>query len=351
MQLTPYLEDLEARIDAHVEERNQAAWLRFWRQPEGDFFVAPARPPAPPCVEWPAIPINDALDDLDAMALREFKSVSDVLAAGGGSRLNIRCNYGTGILPSLFGCRLFLMERDQDTLPAVWPLGSAAALQAALDRGPPDIRSALGGKVFACLDHFQRIMRPYPRISRWVEIYHPDLQGPVDVLEVVWGSDMFLGVLDRADLFAAALERITGTYIEFLGEWVKRAGPPGEYTTHWGATIRGLPMLRNDSLMNLSPATYVAHIRPLDQRIFDAFGGWGGVHFCGRGDHFIGALSEMRGLGCIAMSQPHLNDMEAIYRHTVDKGIRLIGLSPAEVSRALLARRPLRGLVHVWRAV
>jgi hypothetical protein len=28
------------------------------------------------------------------------------------------------------------------------------------------------------------------------------------------------------------------------------------------------------------------------------------------------------------MSQPHLNDMETIYRNTVDKGIKLLAFSP-----------------------
>jgi uroporphyrinogen-III decarboxylase len=94
--------------------------------------------------------------------------------------------------------------------------------------------------------------------------------------------------------------------------------------------------------MNLSPEAYAQFIRPMDQRILDEFGG-GQIHFCGRGDHFIEAMCQMNGLSAIAMSQPHLNDMEKIYRNTVDKGIKLLMFNG---KAAKSAGRPLRGQVH-----
>jgi hypothetical protein len=46
------------------------------------------------------------------------------------------------------------------------------------------------------------------------------------------------------------------------------------------------------------------------------------------------------------MSQPEYNDMETMYRHTVDKGINMLGLQP-QVAQAWLAKgRNLRGRVH-----
>ena len=53
----------------------------------------------------------------------------------------------------------------------------------------------------------------------------------------------------------------------------------------------------------------------------DRFGGKGAFHFCGRGEHYIEPMSEMTGLTAVAMTQPHLNDMEVIYRSTVDRKI------------------------------
>ena len=46
------------------------------------------------------------------------------------------------------------------------------------------------------------------------------------------------------------------------------------------------------------------------------------------------------------MSQPHLNKMDVIYKHTIERGIPIIGMPEAEVLRAREAGVNLRGLVH-----
>ena len=68
------------------------------------------------------------------------------------------------------------------------------------------------------------------------------------------------------------------------------------------------------------------------------------MHFCGKGDHYIEALSETPGLYAINMSQPDMNDMEIIYRNTVDKGIKILGLGRNEALRANEQRE--KGLNH-----
>ena len=101
-------------------------------------------------------------------------------------------------------------------------------------------------------------------------------------------------------------------------------------------------MLREDSLMNLSPQTYADLIRPYDQRIFDEFGG-GCVHFCGRGDHYIDKASELKGITAINMTQPEYNDLETIFKHTVDKAIKILCL-PIEAVGSV--NRPFRGQIQ-----
>jgi hypothetical protein len=215
---------------------------------------------------------------------------------------------------------------------------------AVLDAGLPALREGLGGKVFECAARFQGIFRAYPGIGRHVDLYHPDTQGPVDIAEVVWGSDFFLALYEEPELVRKLLALITDTYAAFLREWY-RAAPPGPYSTHWGLMYKGRLMIRNDSLMNLSPKVYTDLVRPLDQKLFDEFGG-GAVHFCGRGDHYIAAMSEMRGLTAINMSQPHLNDMEKIYRSTVNKGIKLIGFDRTTAEKAKAEGRLPKGQVQ-----
>jgi len=336
------LADLHDRIDQRQEEYSRTAWIDFLEgRCQTDIFTPPPRTSAAPTVPWPSPTVNAAMSDPDSMLLQQLRMCSDLLAAGGRNRLAVRCNYGTGIIPSLFGCELFFMNEKLDTLPTAVPLGTAK-IKDLIDRGVPNIRSGLGATVFETAQRFLDVFREYHAIGRHVALYHPDVQGPIDAAEVIWGSDIFLAVYDQPDLLRQFLALITETYIAFMREWYRLVPRTSEYSVHWGLMHKGALMLRNDSLMNLSPDFYVEFVRPLDQRLFDEFGG-GAVHFCGRGDHYIQPMSQMRGLHAVNLSQPRLNNMQTIFRNTVDKGIKIIGL---DADAAITAGRPLRGHVH-----
>jgi len=347
--LTQYLDDLAARIDAADEERLWAEWLDFTDgRFAGDLFSPRRSEPRPPALAWPEVRVNEALDDLDRMALQQFRTCSDMLAAGDGRILCVRCNYGTGILPTLFGAELFIMPDETNTLPTAMPLpGGREAIERLLDRGVPDLDTGLGGRVFEMAERFLEIMRRYPTIGRHVHLYPPDTQGPMDVCELLWGSSLFLDVVDAPDLVYALLELVTQTYARFMREWQRLVPPHDGHAIHWALMHGGHIMLRDDSAMNFSPAMFAEFIRPYNQRLLDEFGG-GAIHFCGRGDHYIEQVAEMRGVRAVNLSQPECNDMETIFRHTGDRGIKLVGL-PREAAESALARgRDLRGRVHCY---
>ena len=337
------LEDLEERIDEEEEQRNRDEWLTFVNgECREEIFTPSPRTPAPPKVDWPAVSVNQAVADENAMLMQQFRTVSDALENGSGRRHCVRCNYGTGIVPCLFGCEFFLMDEELNTLPTAMPFNSREKVRELLDAGMPDLANGLGARVFATGRLFVETMAKCPKISKYVSLIHPDTQGPIDVLEVVWGSEFFYAVYDDIALVKAFLDLVTDTYIAFLREWFTIRPQETNHSDHWGLMYKGVVMLREDSLMNLSPEFYADHVRPVDQRVFDEFGG-GGVHFCGRGEHFIEALSGMTGLHAVNPSQPEYNDMEIIYRNTIDKGIALVNLKRDAAEKA---NRPLRGLVH-----
>ena len=344
--VAPCLEDLQDRIDENQEQFNYDNWVAFLDDRCGEeIFIPPGCEPSLPRVEWPEVTVNEALENQNAMLLQQFKSCSDILASGGGNTLSVRCNYGTGILASLFGCELFLMDESTDTLPATRPLDSIEKIKALLDKGIPDLSGGLGSKVFQMAQVFLDVFEKYPVLRRHVHLYHPDLQGPMDAAEIIWGSDIFYAFHDQPDLVRDFLRLLTDTYIAFMRRWYDLVGQPSIYSAHWDMLHKGSVMIRNDSLMNLSPQIYQDVVRPLDRQIFDQFGGSGAIHFCGRGDHYIQLMSEMPGLTAVAMSQPECNDMETIYRHTVDKSIKLIGFS---LEHARKSNRPLRGQVQCF---
>jgi hypothetical protein len=340
------LHDLAERFDATQEQLNDAAWQAFTHDEiKEDVFIAPPRRPAPPRVPWPDIAINDAQEDYELMLWDQFHGVSKLLAIGSSLVPCVRCNYGTGILASLFGCPPFVMPRETNTLPTASPLSSRTQVEAAIAAGIPDIRSGLGERVFTCEERFQEVFQQYSVLKRYITLYYPDVQGPVDVAELVCGSQLFLAFYEDPQFVHALLNVATETYRRFMQEWYRRVPATGDVSIHWGLMHGGRLMLRNDSLMNLSSEFYEEFVQPYDEKLFREFGG-GAIHFCGRLDHSIAALSRTRGLTAVNVFQPELNNMETIYQHTVDRGIRIIGLPWSAVTAARIAKRSLHGQVH-----
>jgi hypothetical protein len=344
-----YLRELEHRVDPDTEAALFAQWQAFADgRVETDVF-SPRRPKAAPAaVEWPHVLVNDALDDVDAMALQQFEGCSQALAEGSGALLAVRCNYGTAILPSLFGAELFLMDREIDTLPTCRPLaGGVEAVKRLLDAGVPDLEGGQGGQVFRMGRRFGEILEAFPKLSHCVYVFHPDLQGPMNVCEMLWGGTLYVDFYDTPDLIKGFLSLITDTYVAFMQRWREIVPPLDGYGVHWAMLHRGHIMIRDDAATNFSPEMFDEFIRPYDQRLLDTFGG-GGVHFCGRGHHFVDKVADMAGVYSVNMTQPEHNDVETIYRHTVDRGVNLIGLDAEAVNQAARSSRPLRGRAHCW---
>ena len=344
------LDDLEARLDVDEETRLRQEWRAFAGGELDRGIFEPRRCRcAAPRMEWHRPPVNETLNDFDAMALQQLHGCSAALAGGTGAILNVRSNYGTGILPSLFGCRLHVMGTALDTLPTVLPIeGGTSGIRKLVARGVPDLNAGLGARVLEMGQRFNRMFRDYPRIRRFVHIYHPDLQGPIDACELLWGSSLFLALVEEPDLVRDMLGLVTETYECFLRRWMEVVPvPDAGYSAHWGMCHRGKIMLREDSAMNLSPELIEEFVIPFDQVLLDRFGG-GAVHFCGRGDHFIELVAGMRGIRGVNLSQPECNDMETIYRHTVDRGIPLLGLARHAAEAALARGRELRGKVQCF---
>jgi len=124
-------------------------------------------------------------------------------------------------------------------------------------------------------------------------------------------------------------------------------GVTPNHAVHWSMLHRGRIMVRNDAATNLSPAMYEELVRPFDQRLLDELGG-GAIHFCGRGDHLIPKFAGLSGLHAINTTQPALNDVEAIFAGTIDRGINLLGFERDIARQAQQRGRPLHGRVHCW---
>ena len=113
------------------------------------------------------------------------------------------------------------MDEELDTLPTSRPLHDVDAIERIIDAGVPDVHQGYGGRVLEMGKRYQAIAQEYPRIGKYVHVYHPDLQGPMDICEIIWGSTMFYSLYDRPGLVKALLEVVTETYITFMRAWME----------------------------------------------------------------------------------------------------------------------------------
>jgi len=325
LSLTPYLEDIERRLDEREETAIYEAWVRFanGEAEPGKSFVPPARTPRPSALEWKHVNVNDAVADEDLMILSQLERCHVALSDPSNTLMIMRPNYGVGIISSMFGAEKFIMPYEMDTLPNVRALrGGEDAIRRLLDAPPPALTEGYGEHVFSIGEKFAEIRRKYPKIGRFVRFDTPDGQGPIDNCELLWGSDMFYAFYDEPELLHALLDRVTDTLLRFVRKWQTIIPNEDGLASYFGRLGRGSIVIRNDSAMNLSPEVFAEFIQPYDSRLLKELNG-GIVHFCGRGDHFVELLAKTPGLSSVDMSQPHLNNMEKILSALPDQGINL----------------------------
>lgn len=330
------LDDIERRIDPETELDMERQWSDFLHDRfSGDIFTPKRKKISPQGINIPGVNINDAIEDYDLMLRHQMLAVSASLN-NPSANICIRSNYGTGIMSSILGAEIFKMPRKNNTLPTTKSLNDTEKIRAIVEKGMPDITNAFGKNVFEfgelCLEVFEK----YPKIKRFVTVYHPDTQGPLDVCELLWGCDMFYAIYDEPELVHQMLSLITDLYIAVMDKWYEMYKRNPDINPHWGTFWhKGSIVLRSDSAMNISPELYKEFSAPYDQKLLDRYDG-GAIHFCGKGDHYVDIISEFKGLYCVHMSQPQYNDMEKIYKYTVDKGIKLLSASAkqAEADRS-----------------
>lgn len=324
MNLTPYIEDIERRINAAEEEAIWSAWRAFADGTNTQApFDPPVRTPSAPSVEWKHINVNDALENEDLMILSQLERCHAAMSRPTNTLMMMRANYGVGNIARLFGAEPFIMPYEMDTLPNVRPVpGGADGIRCLLQQDIPDMNNGGNHHIWSVGEKLAEIRRKYPKIAKYVNIDNPDAQGPMDNCELVWGSDIFCDLYEEPELVHSFLRRLTDTIAVFLDKWTSIIPNETGLTSYFGRVSRGGIVLRNDSAMNLSPDFFDEFIAPYDGELLSRFGG-GIVHFCGRGDHFIPRLIKLPCLTGIDMSQPHLNDMQIILAHTIDRGINL----------------------------
>jgi hypothetical protein len=317
------LERVEAALDPAHLARTHQLWedCRHYRPVSHlpTVFCCPAP-------DWPRYSMAEIQTDREKMLVSELAPVYASARIGDDRLPEIRANYGTGILPSLFGCEI--VHLDPATLPAALPLHDEARVREHVARGVPDLRGGLGGRVFDTVAFYVEALKPYPKLREWVSINLADTQGPLDAAEVVWGSEIFEMMYADSELVHAFLDLVTETLAAFTRahaaiDGVPFAPPP---------TPLGRVCIREDATVMISGAMYDEFCKPRAQRLLDAFGGC--IHWCGDGKAWWRSLITLRNLNAVNPFQGHFYDPVEMHQACREAGVMIwqwtTGLTPEQ---------------------
>jgi hypothetical protein len=175
---------------------------------------------------------------------------------------------------------------------------------------------------FAALRLYHEKLADYPNARRAIQIAMPDLQGPLDTADLLWGSDIFVALYEQPELVDRLLSRIVDIMLaveaKFRTFTTDRLEPFATAQHAW--ELPGRLLIRDDSAIMMSAGMYAEQVRPHDGRLLEAVGG-GTLHFCGDGRHLIEPMLATPGMKGFDFGQPWMMDVPEVYRRTMDAGV------------------------------
>lgn len=289
-KLDELLQYLEERIDPDHMERVLDMFRKCNKYEPVDRILMHVNYPVEGFQEYP---YSETVQDFGKMMYNQLLSCVCTVESKDYGLPMIRANYGVGTLPSLFGLKSTIINEN---LPWVDHAGSADALKRIIDAGVPDLNTGFGRRLTLTHEYYAERLEKYPKCKKYIRVYHPDFQGPFDVAHLIWGSDIYMAFYDDEKMVRDLLSLVTETYIKLMKRTKTEINDEVEGGCyHWSALFGGNIVLRNDSSVNLSRDMYINFVRGCDERIAEAFG-CASMHFCGRADHWVFDLPDMRHL-------------------------------------------------------
>ena len=336
------LDSLEKDLDPGLQEAIRARHVQAaaWREID--------RPPALIVPPWDQrgeelYPVAEAVADPARMLVNElrkgFGSVLDWIRIQDDRPLQIRPDYGIGLVASAFGARIEVVE---DNPPWVYPLGGDRIedrLDQALAESDPATAHTRGWnpRAIETLEYYADTLAEYPTVRGSIAMTLPDLQGPFDSAAMLWGSDILLALVTAPELVDRLLAAVARTMVHLHDRYraiVGRELLPDGYSHQHGSIIRGNILLRCDSNLMMSPGMYGRQVLPHDRSVLGAVGG-GSFHSCGRWMDNIPMVMSTGEVGSLdfGANQTPLNDMFEVRRLAGihHKHLHIVTVSPREL--------------------
>lgn len=253
----------------------------------------------------------------------------------------IRPNFGTVVIASMFGAHV---EQVGDNPPWIrHEVDDGISFQSILDQDPLDFSKGWCPQVEQRYQFYESVLADYPELKPLIHIVLPDLQGPFDNLELIVGSDVFTELYVNPEFVSKALEAMATTQIGLAKHFKQYINDGPDTFSHQHATmIKGNILLRNDSVIMMSPEMYRDLVASHDERVMSELG-CGAIHSCGKADNHTAAFLELPSIRCLDLGQPEMNDVDKLYLQLKQRQIPIVRMNASRedlVTAQIMERFP-----------
>ena len=233
----------------------------------------------------------------------------------------IRANFGTVIIASLFGGKV---EQRGNNPPWVKHFESTEEFKSVLEREPYDFSQGICPKVIERYKYYGDVLNYYPNLKKCIKLVLPDLQGPLDTLELLRGSKVYEDFILEPEMTERGLHLMSLAQVGFARQLQPFISDSSDGFSHQHANaIKGNILIRNDSAIMISPEMYARQVAKHDEFVLKEMGG-GGIHSCGRIDYNIPEIFRLSSMHCFDFGQSHLNDTDRVYALAKERKIAIL---------------------------
>lgn len=254
--------------------------------------------------------------------------------------LTIRANFGTVVIASLLGG---LVEQRENNPPWIRHFETPDHFKTIFDKDPLDFTQGICPQIIARYRYYREILAEYPNLQKCIQIVLPDLQGPLDSLELLRGSEIYSDFVLDPETIGNGLRLLAEAQIGFARYLHQFTTESSEGFSHQHAvTVKGNILIRNDSAIMISPEMYTSQVASFDELVLNELGG-GGVHSCGKIDFNVPEIFKLNSLKSFDFGQSYLNDVDLVYPMAREKKIPLLRYRPTReelISGTIMKRFP-----------
>jgi hypothetical protein len=231
--------------------------------------------------------------------------------------LHIRSNHGLATTHSIIGG---IYQLNEGATPWALPWeGSLQDYRREWEDKPYDIvNNEVIRKVCDTYVYMKERLSAYPKCSRCIRLTHPDMQGPLQLAQNLFGTVFFEEIYDDPEDVHWLMNRVTEAYIELyriIDPLVNNYTQDNSAVYIHGAIYPGRVLLKNDTgTAMLSEAHYLEFCKAYDEKVVKAIGD-ASIHYCGRSQPFHYQALRMPELKGINFGDPQMQDVEGFIKN------------------------------------